>query len=139
MKALNYLFFWFIIYYQKEKNLTRQIIFAFINVLALISLNLLSIIFLFSTFLKFSLYDFLLTKDDFYNRFILIPLYLFPLALILFVYYRYNRKKITDLLNDYLSLKSEQKQKHVVLYLIFSACLLLFSTLSPVIFKKYIK
>ncbi len=94
MKWLNFLFCHFIKYYQNENNITRQKIFSFINILVLLILNLLSIIFIINNFLKKDLFIYYLPENNLNNKFLIIPLFISPFAILLYFYFRKNENKI---------------------------------------------
>ncbi|MEO7049359.1 MAG: hypothetical protein ABI091_28910 [Ferruginibacter sp.] len=139
MKCLNFLFCHFIKYYQNENNITRQKIFSFINVLALLLFNLLSIIFIVNNFLKKDLFIYYLPENNLKNKFLIIPLFIFPFPILLYFYFRKNENKILMLtkgIDDLPIKKRKQLKFSFLIYIVISAILLLFSIISPAIFKK---
>lgn len=139
MKCLNFLFCHFIKYYQNENNITRQKIFSFINVLVLLILNLLSIIFIINNFLKKDLFIYYLPENNLNNKFLIIPLFISPFAILLYFYFRKNEIKILMLAKsmDDLPIKRRRQIKFSFLtYILISVTVFLFSIISPAIFKK---
>ncbi|MFL9482883.1 hypothetical protein ACI6Q2_08900 [Chitinophagaceae bacterium LWZ2-11] len=138
MKIISYVFFKLIEYYKDQNNITRQKLYAFIGVAALVMFNLLTIRNIVSVLCNLNIEMFGLTENEYLNRFVIIPLIVSPIFIILWVVYKKNKIKIEEFLIYFTTItKDEKKKLNTIfwLYVISTGLLLILSTILPVFIK----
>jgi uncharacterized protein YqhQ len=130
----SYVFFWLTQYYKRERNLTRQKIYAYISLGFLVMLNLVMLTLFISLFLGISLMNEVLTENKILNRFVLIPLICAPVFILLWIYYKINQSSIDIRYREYVRMSLSKRRiidNKVKIYIIGSIILLFLSIVSP--------
>lgn len=136
MDFITYLFYKLINYYRNEGSITSRQTYAFLNIGALIMLNLLSMVFLLQTIFDIEIIRYFLSTNTSLNRFVLIPLSISPIFIGLFLFYRRNQNRINAKLKE---LKNADKDRTKRLnrmfwsYIIGTIALFFMSLVSPLL------
>jgi RsiW-degrading membrane proteinase PrsW (M82 family) len=132
----KYLFFWLTQYYQKERNLTRQKIYAYVTLGFLLMLNLVAVVLFMSLFSGINLLNKLLTDNKPLNRFIIIPMICAPVFILLWYYYKNNQNSIDLMYREYIKMTDNGRKNidnKVKAYIIGTIILLFMAIISPLI------
>ena len=94
MKTVSYILFRFIEYYKDQNNIARQKLYSFIGIGALIMFNLITVRNVIDVIFNLRIAMFGLGVNEYLNRFVVIPLFISPIYIALWISY----KKINILL-----------------------------------------
>lgn len=123
MKLYIYIYYHFRNYYSFKWE-------AFLSFIGLLSINLLSVVFIFASIFDFSP-GFYRTGDYLMDRFILVPIvFLLPMCLVIFIYYKLKLKEINGLFETFRKYRQDDMRTKMILYFIFSGLFFFFSIIS---------
>ncbi len=137
MKFYCYIFYRIKSYYnykESQDNYTH----AFIVLGSIFLIHTLTLIIWLSKIINFDIGNSIRTGNGYIDRFIVYPIAILPLFILLFVYYKKNKEKISQHLDSFKEESDTSKRRrglYVVLYLVFSYLLLIATITSPVWLK----
>jgi hypothetical protein len=128
-----------LIHYQKEKSRTAREIYSYIGICALLMFNFMAINALLSTFFNWDYNNLFSVQSDnkFVNRFLIVPIKILPIFLLVYVVYKINKEKINLYVKEFRQAATKPNNLEIIfwVYIIFSSLLLIFSIISPTLFK----
>lgn len=123
MKLYIYIFF-------QLKNYYSQLWEAFISFIAILMINVLSLLFITASIFDFDP-GFYRSENYFISRFVNIPLIIIlPICLIIFLFYKLNTNRIMQYFEEFKRKRNNRLRVQMIVYLIISGLLFMFSIIS---------
>ena len=110
MNLLIYIYYRLIRFYDYEKVMVRQRIYAYINLCAILILHQLTLGMFVDSIFHINILTPFNTDNGYYNRFIATPIITAPLCIITYLYYQFNKEKVNNKLKEFRHMTSEEEK-----------------------------
>lgn len=139
MKFISFVYYKIIKYNTNAGDEAKyKYVYSFIHITFLICFNFFSVFLVVSNFFNFD-FDLIYSPiNGLLNKFIFLPLVVTPFFILIYSFYFFKRKSINEYLKKFDLLEEKDKKQlnfYFYLYIISSIAFLLFSIISPAIFR----